>query len=187
MISTLFFARDLLIPLALAALLTFLLSPVVSYIEHWIGRIAAVLLVVLMIFSLFGAAGWVLTSQLVDLASKLPQYKDNISVKLQSFHAPKSVAFTKFSDTLQELRKELPGGPAPEIAQEVGKPETTVASPPNSPPLPVQVIETSKANPIELVKLSSHPARSLWHSRACFGPRYFHLWSARTCVARSSG
>ena len=156
-IATLYFARDLLIPLALAALLTFLLSPVVSCIERWIGRIATVLLVVLMIFSLFGAAGWVLTNQLVDLATKLPQYKDNISVKLQSFHAPKSVAFTKFSDTLQELKKELPGGPAPEITQEAGKPETTVASPPNSPPLPVQVIETSKANPIELVKLIIAP------------------------------
>jgi predicted PurR-regulated permease PerM len=156
-IATLYFARDLLIPLALAALLTFLLSPVVSCIERWIGRIATVLLVVLMIFSLFGAAGWVLTNQLVDLATKLPQYKDNISVKLQSFHAPKSVAFTKFSDTLQELKKELPGGPAPEITQEAGKPETTVASPPNSRPLPVQVIETSKANPIELVKLIIAP------------------------------
>ena len=156
-IATLYFARDLLIPLALAAHLTFLLSPVVSCIERWIGRIAAVLLVVLMIFSLFGAGGWVLTSQLVDLATKLPQYKDNISVKLQSFHAPKSVAFIKFSDTLQELKKELPGGPAPEIAQEAGKPETTVASPPNFPPLPVQVIETSKANPIALVKLIIAP------------------------------
>ncbi len=156
-IATLYLARDLLIPLALAALLTFLFSPVVSWFERWIGRIAAVLLVVLMTFSLFGAAGWVLTNQLVDLATKLPQYKDNISVKLQSFHAPKSVAFIKFSDTLQELKKELPGGPAPEIAQEAGKPETTVASPPNAPPLPVQVIETSKANPIELGKLIIAP------------------------------
>jgi len=156
-IATLFFARDLLIPLALAALLTFLLAPVVSCIERWIGRIAAVLLVVLMIFSLFGAAGWVVTSQLVDLATKLPQYKDNISVKLQSFHAPKSAAFTKFADTLQELKRELPGGSAPVIGQEAGKPETTVASPANSPPLPVQIIETSKANPVALVKVIIAP------------------------------
>jgi predicted PurR-regulated permease PerM len=159
-IATLFFARELLIPLALAALLTFLLSPVVSWIERWIGRIAAVLVVVVMIFSLTGAAGWVLTRQLVDLATKLPQYKDNISAKLHSFHAPKSVAFAKFSQAVEELKKELPGGsasPAPAIAQESGKPESAVVSRPNAPPLPVQVIETSKANPIELVKLIIAP------------------------------
>jgi predicted PurR-regulated permease PerM len=45
-IATLYFARDFLIPLALAALLTFLLSPLVTRIERWLGRIAAVLLVV---------------------------------------------------------------------------------------------------------------------------------------------
>ena len=45
-IATLYFARDLLIPLALAALLTFLLAPLVTRLERWIGRIAAVLLVV---------------------------------------------------------------------------------------------------------------------------------------------
>ncbi|MEA3187872.1 MAG: hypothetical protein QOD99_1702 [Chthoniobacter sp.] len=159
-IATLYFARDLLIPLALAALLTFLLSPVVSRIEHWIGRIAAVLLVVVMIFSLTGAGGWILTRQLVDLAAKLPQYKDNISAKLQAFHAPKSAAFARFSQTVQELQKELPGGsasPAPGVAQEAGKPQSAVASSSSSPPVPVQVIETSRANPIELVKLIIAP------------------------------
>ena len=59
-IVTLYFARDLLIPLALAALLTFLLSPLVAKIERWLGRIVAVLLVVAIIFAAAGAAGWCL-------------------------------------------------------------------------------------------------------------------------------
>ena len=63
-IATLYFARDLLIPLALAALLTFLLAPLVSRLERWMGRIAAVLLVATMIFSVIATAGWVLTRQL---------------------------------------------------------------------------------------------------------------------------
>src|SRR4051812_45379972 len=69
-VATLYFARELLIPLALSALLTFLLSPLVTRIERWIGRIAAVLLVVALIFTGFGAAGWMLTQQLIDLATK---------------------------------------------------------------------------------------------------------------------
>ena len=89
MIATLYFARDLLIPLALAALLTFLLSPLVTRIERWLGRIAAVLLVVAIIFAATGAAGWMLTRQLVDLATKLPEYKENIQTKLRSIKVPR--------------------------------------------------------------------------------------------------
>ncbi len=156
-IAALYFARELLIPLALSALLTFLLSPLVGRLERWIGRIAAVLLVVVLIFTATGAAGWMLTRQLVDLATKLPEYKGNIAAKLHSFQAPKGGAFTKFSETVDELKQELPGGTAPAaptITQEPGKPETAVASPPHAPTqaVPVKVVETSKANPFELVQ-----------------------------------
>ena len=74
-IAMLYFPRDLFIPLAIAALLTFLLSSLVTRIEHWLGRIATMLLVVAMIFAATGAAGWVLTRQLVDLATKLPDIR----------------------------------------------------------------------------------------------------------------
>lgn len=50
-VSVLYFGRELLIPLALAVMITFLLAPVVARIERWIGRIAAVLIVVAMLFS----------------------------------------------------------------------------------------------------------------------------------------
>ena len=161
-VATLFFGREILIPLALSALLTFLLSPLVTRIERWVGRIAAVLLVVALIFSGLGAAGWMLTRQLVDLANKLPEYKDNIASKLHAFQAPKGGTFTKLTETVEELKKELPGGTAPDaptITQEPGKPETAVASPPHPPPVavPVKVVETSKANPLEMVQLIVAP------------------------------
>ena len=156
-VATLYFARELLIPLALSALLTFLLSPLVSYFERWIGRIAAVLVVVALIFTGLGAAGWMLTRQLVDLATKLPEYKGNIAAKMHAFDAPKGGAFTKLSETVEELKQELPGGtapPAPTITQDTGKPQTAVSSPPSAPSLavPVQVVETSKGNPIQLIQ-----------------------------------
>ena len=66
-------------------------------IERWIGRIAAVLLVVALIFTGFGAAGWMLTRQLVDLATKLPEYKGNIVTKMHAFELPKGGAFTRLS------------------------------------------------------------------------------------------
>src|SRR5688572_13255144 len=96
-VAALYIARDLLIPLALSALLTFLLSPLATRIERWIGRIAAVLLVVALILTSLGAAGWMVTRQLVDLATKLPEYKGNIITKMQAFRTPKGGAFTKLS------------------------------------------------------------------------------------------
>ncbi len=156
-IAALYFGRDLLIPLALAALLTFLLSPLVTRLERWLGRIVAVLLVVTLIFSGLGGAGWIFTRQLVDLATKLPQYKGNITEKLQAFRTPKGGTFTKLSETVEELKQELPGGSAPDapvVTKEPGKPETAIVSPPN--PLPqtvaVKMVESSKGNPFELVQ-----------------------------------
>jgi predicted PurR-regulated permease PerM len=157
-IATLYFARDVLIPLALAALLTFLLAPLVTRLERWLGRIGAVLLVVTLILAATGAAGWVLTRQLVDLATKLPDYKENIQTKLRSFKVPTGGVFTKFSETLEELKKDLPGATAPDITQVPGKPETAVLTEPSvNPTVPVQVIETSKANLFQLVQIIIAP------------------------------
>jgi predicted PurR-regulated permease PerM/methylmalonyl-CoA mutase cobalamin-binding subunit len=150
-IAALFFGRDVLIPLALAALLTFLLAPLVSRVERWIGRIAAVLLVVTMLFSMIGIAGWVLTRQLVDLATRLPDYKVNIKTKLRSFQVPSGGLFTRLSETVEELKKELPGSPEPTPPQ--SQERTASATPAGMKPvLPIQVVETSRANPIDLVQ-----------------------------------
>jgi predicted PurR-regulated permease PerM/methylmalonyl-CoA mutase cobalamin-binding subunit len=157
-IATLYFARDLLIPLALAALLTFLLAPLVTRLERWVGRIAAVLLVVTMIFSMIGMAGWVLTRQLVDLATRLPDYKVNIETKLHSFQLPSGGAFKRLSETVEELKKDFRGADAPIVSQVPGKPGTAVAVPVSAAPtLPVQVVETSKANPLQLLQVIISP------------------------------
>ena len=154
-IVALYFARGLLISFALSALLTFLISPLVGRLERWLGRIAAVMLAVGLIFGALGGVGWMVSRQLVDLATKLPEYKGNIVAKLHAFQPSKGGTFSKVSDTVDELKKELPGGSsAPTITQESGKPETAVASPPHPPvrATPVKMIETSKANPVELLK-----------------------------------
>ena len=160
-IATLFLARDILIPLALSALLAFLLSPLVTRIERWIGRIAAVLLVVALIFGATGAAGWMLSRQLVDLATKLPEYKGNIAAKLHAFELPRGSVFTKLSATVDELKKELPGGSGAAgvpLTQDAGQPDTVALAQPNAQPaVPVEVIETSHANPIELIRLIIAP------------------------------
>ncbi len=155
-IGALYFGRAFLIPLALAALLTFLLAPLVTRLERWLGRIGAVLLVVALIFSATGIAGYVLTRQVIDLATQLPSYKENIQAKLKPFKAAKGGILSKVSETLEELKNDLPGAgtPTPVVTQTPGAPETATSSPPGpaATVMRVKVVETSKSDPMDLAQ-----------------------------------
>jgi predicted PurR-regulated permease PerM len=160
-ISTLFFAREILIPLALSALLTFLLSPLVTMIERWVGRVVAVLAVVALMFAVALGAGWMLTRQLVDLATKLPEYKDNIVAKLHAFKIPEGGTFTRLSATVDELKKELPGGTGAAglpITNQAARPETASATTPGTPAaVSLQTGETTSARPMEMIRMIVAP------------------------------
>jgi predicted PurR-regulated permease PerM len=109
-ILTLYFGRNILVPLALAALLTFMLAPLVTRLQRWVGRIGAVLLVVVMMLASTGGVGWVLTRQVIDLAEQLPGYKVNIQDKLRSIQLPDHGPLSAISTTFEDLKKDLPGG-----------------------------------------------------------------------------
>jgi predicted PurR-regulated permease PerM len=121
--SALYFGRALLVPLALAALLTFMLTPLVTRLQRWLGRVGAVLVVVTMIVFATGAVGWVVTRQVVDLAGQLPNYKENVRAKLHSIRMPSEGPFSRLSRTLEELKKDLPGAEHPSDATGAENPE----------------------------------------------------------------
>src|SRR5690606_12096379 len=78
-VATLYLAAEILIPLALATLLTFLLAPSVNRLQRLkLGRIPSVLVVVGAVFVLMLAVGWIVTNQLASLAGELPKYESNI-------------------------------------------------------------------------------------------------------------
>ncbi len=157
-IAFLYFARDLLIPLALAALLSFLLSPIVWRIERYIGRIAAVLLVVILLFTAAGAASWVLTRQLVDLAAKLPDYQENIEAKLHAFKVPGGSRFKRFSRAIEDIQKELPGAvPAVSAARPVPGASPVSLTATADRPVPVAVVGNSGASLMQMVQRIVEP------------------------------
>lgn len=82
-IAVLSVAQDLFLPFALAALVTFLLAPVVAGLRHWrFPRVVAVVTTVLLATSLVVALAVTLVSQLGQLSDSLPKYRDTISAKL---------------------------------------------------------------------------------------------------------
>ncbi len=105
-ILALYFARQILIPLALALLFSFLLSPVVRVlVKYRIPRPPAVLFVILIAFGILAGTGWIVTNQLVDIINELPQYRDNIHAKIVAVQAPGSVS--KLLGSIEDLGKEL--------------------------------------------------------------------------------
>jgi predicted PurR-regulated permease PerM len=77
-------AQEVLIPIALAMLLTFVLAPLVERLQRWrVPRVAAVLVTVVLVFSVLGGLGWLLTSQVTTLADDLPQYTNNLTRKVR--------------------------------------------------------------------------------------------------------
>ena len=57
-VAVLYWAQAVLVPVALAVLITFVLSPPVGWLRRWIGRVPAVLVVVALVFTILGLAGW---------------------------------------------------------------------------------------------------------------------------------
>jgi predicted PurR-regulated permease PerM len=153
-VAILYVGRQLLIPLALAAMLTFLLAPLVGYIERWIGRIAAVLIVVAMLFSVVGGVGWLLTRQLIDLAAKLPDYQTNIDNRLHAIRLPTGGAFGRFSHSVSELQKQSPDSLEPPANATGPVPETKATTearsrnvPAGQQPMPVRIVESQSRLP----------------------------------------
>jgi predicted PurR-regulated permease PerM len=109
-IAVLYLAQAVIVPVALAALLTFLLTPLVIPLERRIGRIAAVMAVVILTFSTVGIVGWAFARQLGALAQELPRYRQNIEQKLgQVERAGKEGSLGRVQQTIEEIQARAEG------------------------------------------------------------------------------
>jgi predicted PurR-regulated permease PerM/methylmalonyl-CoA mutase cobalamin-binding subunit len=109
LLAGLYFGKDVLIPLSLAALITFLLAPLVSRLERWLGKVVAVLVAMSLLLGGAVSLGWAVGRQAIDLAKELPGYKENIRSKLRAFQPEQGGAMDKLTETMDDLKKELPG------------------------------------------------------------------------------
>ena len=89
-VGILYFASPLLVPLALAALLAFVLAPAASFLQRArLGRTASVLIVVVLALAVIGSLGVVVGKQAASLAASLPAYRATIEEKLKSLSGEK--------------------------------------------------------------------------------------------------
>jgi predicted PurR-regulated permease PerM len=111
----LYWTRVVLMPVAVAILLTFVLDPVVSLLQRArLPRMPAVILVVVVAFALLGSIGWVVTGQLTSLANELPQHTENLKHKLADLRGMgHGGVIERVQQTLEEVLSEPPRATPP--------------------------------------------------------------------------
>src|ERR1700683_891355 len=104
----LYFARAVLIPLALALTLNFLLTPLVMSLQKLrLGRVPAVALGTLIFFAALGGMGWIVARQLLQVANNLPEYRLNIHNKIEALHSSPDSALGRATESVKEIDREL--------------------------------------------------------------------------------
>jgi predicted PurR-regulated permease PerM len=105
-VAILYLAKMIIVPLALAVLLTFVLTPIVSAIQRrGLGRVPAVLLTVLLTFVLFGIVGWIVGLQVHNLAQELPTHRKEIDAKIVGLRGSGEGAFSDLLQMIREIAK----------------------------------------------------------------------------------
>lgn len=136
-VAALYFGRPFLLPVAMAVLLAFLLAPTVTWIErHGIHRVLSVGVVVLLIVFTIGFAGWKITEQLTDLAIHLPEYRENLEIKIHDFKKSGKGALFKIGQTVSEVSAEIK-----EAAQKPDGSQTNTKSKKSAPIDPPQLVQ----------------------------------------------
>src|SRR4051812_7866748 len=107
-VAVLYWAQAVLVPIALALLITFVLTPPVIVLQRWIGRVPAVLVVVALVFTVLGLGAWAVTLQLSRFAGSLPQYRVNIQQKIADIRgASHGGSVEQVQQTVKDIQNQL--------------------------------------------------------------------------------
>ena len=121
-VAALYVGREVLIPITLAMLLSFLLSPVVELLRRvWLGRVLSVIVAVILALGVISTLASAIGTQVAELARSVPQYQATIEKKIanvrtatigQALAAPSKVWATGFRDP-RSMRPPRPRPPRP--------------------------------------------------------------------------
>jgi predicted PurR-regulated permease PerM len=147
-IGALYLARVVFVPLALALLVSLLLTPVVSFLERIkLPRILAILLVVFLLVGGIGFGGWKTSQQIVGLTQQLPSYRKTLEEKIHWLQGSQNQSFSQASNMVHDLANEIesatPGSSVIRGSQKVP------AAPGSSASKPMAVEVVPPTNPVE--------------------------------------
>lgn len=109
-VAALNLGRDVFLPLAIAMLITFALSPLVTRLRGFgLPMIAAVLAAVTLAFAVIGLFVLVVVGQVGQLAQELPTFQDNIVIKLETLQdtGPENGLVARLSRMVAEINAQI--------------------------------------------------------------------------------
>jgi predicted PurR-regulated permease PerM len=157
-VSCLYFGEPVLMPLAMAGLLSFLLRPAILMLERrHLPRVVSVIVVTLVILVVTAGVGWIVTSQFHQLALNLDAYKGHVREKLRDLRTNRADALGNIFEIVGEISSAVqpepetaPGSsqeeePAPDNALTERSEQSSENAPAASPvtptePIPVRVV-----------------------------------------------
>ena len=125
-VATLYFGKEVLVPITLALLLAFVLAPLVALLRRFrLGRVPAVLLAVLVAVGLVLAIGGVIGSQIAQLTTNLPQYATTVEQKVDKLREATIGRLSRLTDKIGNR----PGTPAADAPASTQAPASAQAVP----------------------------------------------------------
>ncbi len=116
----LYFAKPVLLPLAIALILSVVFSPVATRLEIYFGRLLSAALVVLVVMTAIVAMGYFLTIQLTSVAEQVAGYSDNIGNKLAALEKSTPPWLQHIQEAVTEVQRRVQSAnPAPRPPREV--------------------------------------------------------------------
>jgi len=138
-VAALYFGSDILVPLALAMLLSFALAPPVRWLRRFsVPNLAAVLTVVTVAFLLILAFGWILSLQAMDIAQRLPTYRTNLETKIDTvFQSPPGGGlYERAAEMVRDLGRKID---REEAQQPAASPGAATVDADERQPMPVEI------------------------------------------------
>ena len=151
-VAAIYFGRPIFVPIALAILIAFALSPLLRLLRKLrLGRVLSVIITVLFAVVVMIGVGTFIGSQAAKVAAELPHYQSNLLKKVQSIRGTASNSSLVRSATglLDNLSREI-AGPQAQPEPEAGNADQA------PPPVPVQVVRP-RSTPLEIIESVGGP------------------------------
>ena len=149
-VSALYLAREVLIPITLAILLSFVLAPLVEALRRiHVPHVLSVLVAALIGLGAIGAIGGIIGMQVAGLAADVPQYASTIEAKVASV---RGFTLGRISELTDRLDRQM----AAPVAQRPPSPGASAQGAPDQKPIPVEVKQPA-SDPLSLARSVLEP------------------------------
>ena len=101
------YAKDILMPLTMAAMLAVIFSPIACRLERFVGSFVGAALVVIAAVTIVVGIGYFVTVELTSVAVQVADYTDNIATKLTTLKGSTPEWMVRVEDAIKDVERQI--------------------------------------------------------------------------------